>query len=272
MTLNLNETTLDLFEQYARNQLNEQDLAAFKLKLNQDHEFNVSYQTFLTSKAIINEKIEDSLREKMKEWNANSITHEKIEPEKIIQLPAKEINVRRMNWSRWTAAASVLLIFTVGYNYKVNHGDLDNTINEQLAFNPVSTRSSGLVPPNTVDLDKIISDLEVSHDQIALEKAVIELIQIKPTDPNQNLGYRLLGNVYTRLGKEELAVEALKKSNAERDLIELSKIFCQLKNKKHDPELQQKLDIMLENTNGAYHEIFQSLKKKTNSFMWRLFN
>jgi hypothetical protein len=60
--LNLNETTLDIFEQYSKQQLNAEEQTAFKNKLDQDHLLNAQYQAYLISKQVINNKIEDSLR------------------------------------------------------------------------------------------------------------------------------------------------------------------------------------------------------------------
>ncbi|MEO5582071.1 MAG: hypothetical protein ABIR66_05230, partial [Saprospiraceae bacterium] len=194
--LNLNETTLDLYDNFSKNSLNEHDATEFRNKLEQDPDFNAGYQAFLMSKEVINEKIALDLREQMKEWNEKSTAPENTETGRIIDLPKRSTTERRIHWIKWTAAASVLFVLMVGFKqYYFYKTYTDQLLNDQLAMETGATRSEPS-PPSRINIEKIIQTLGEYPKTEAIENAISELSKGNSMDDNYQQAQIQIGKLY----------------------------------------------------------------------------
>lgn len=271
--LNLNETTLDLFESYTKNQLNEKEKASFNEQLAQDPSFNSNFQSFLLSKAVINEKIEASLRDQMKQWGQGYVPNHATDGSNIVEIPHTSHKVKKMNWSRWAAAASFLFLLvsgTIQYN-NINKFPQEQ-LNEQVALVYEVPRSEANVSSSRININKIISSLGTKRDKQSLEKAISELSAGNSLDENYKTAQKFIGELYTHLGNWAMAEKAFQNSNASEDLKQRSHLLAMLKSKDTGPEFQKKLDDLINNPNSSNNEIANKLKRKTNSFWWKIFN
>jgi hypothetical protein len=271
--LNLNETTLDLFDNFSKNTLYEKDSTEFKNKLEADPAFNASYQAFLMSKAVINEKIALNLREQMQEWKRKSSSTEKPEDDKIIKLPQRRTAERRINWLKWTAAASALFVIIVGLKqYTFYKGYTDQLLNDHVALETGATRSEPS-PPSRINIDKIIQTLGNNPKTDAIENAISELSKGNSMDSNYVQAQIQIGKLYTHLGNWSMAEKAYLNGNASKNLMEISEILATMKTKESKTkEFQNKLDNLLHDSDDSNDEIIKQIQTKTNTIWWKLYN
>ncbi|MEP7321408.1 MAG: hypothetical protein ABI761_05790 [Saprospiraceae bacterium] len=271
--LNLNESTLDLYDNFSKNILNEHDATEFRNKLEQDQEFNAGYQAFLMSKEVINEKIALHLRDQMKEWNVKSTAPENTEPGKIIDLPKRKTSERKINWIKWTAAASVLFVLSVGIKqYFFYKTYTDQLLNEQVVMETGATRSEPS-PPSRINIDKIIKDLGENPKTEAIENAISELSKGNSMDDNYQLAQLQIGKLYTYLGNWPMAEKAYFNGKADKNLMDISEILALMKSKQTETSaFKNKLDQILHDSDDTNHDIAKQIQTKTNTIWWKLYN
>lgn len=270
--LNLNDTTLDLFDSYTKNQLNEKEKAAFNERLAQDSSFNSTFQSFLISRDVINEKIEASLREQMKQWNADR--RDSIENEGTNKVEfVKPTGIKKLDWTKYAAAASVLILLSIGIlQYRSTKSFPGKLINEQLPLEVYATREANQAS-SSIDVDQMVKELLNKPSNENYQKVKTALADLSPSDPNYSNAQDLLIKVAVRTNDKDLANQALKNSKSVAEKTMFIELLFMLQAKTPRNALNEKINEYMKNySTGSYSDEVKKIQNRINSISWRLFH
>ncbi|MEP7269388.1 MAG: hypothetical protein ABI844_17335 [Saprospiraceae bacterium] len=240
------ESQIDQFEKYTLAKMSLEERQAFETKLLQSPEFHSSFDAFLISRDVINEKIEAGLRDTLKQWQSES----KAEP-KIVQL----------SWLKYAAAASIIAVISLVtfQNYRIN-----KIVDSMIATNlPLSETTRG---EQQDKISKILAD----HENKA-QDAILELKKIDSMDQNYGKAQSVLAKFYIRQGN---CVETLKSYANAHDYgindVTLGILLCQMKCNKPDADFQKRLDSILADSNNNDYQAAKKINEQVNGFWWKL--
>lgn len=243
----INPDLLDQFENFYGQRLTAEAMADFNHRLSHDTDFKAAYEGYLLSREAINEKIESSLRQDLKNWqNQNS---EKTRP-RIYYL------------SRWRAAIAACLIGLVSLvaikNYKLN-----KFIDEKIVVGLDLAEATRSIEQSRVG--KIISDY--AKDKA---KQLSELEKISVSDPDYYEAQKYLGQNSVLNGDCTNTKKYLINSKASQQDVSLAVILCHLKGNQYDEEFETELNAILSDRGHNNYKMALEIKQKMSSIWWKI--
>lgn len=107
------EVYFDTIERYTEGSMSPAERAQFERQLSEDAALKEAYETYLTGQAVLEQGIENTLRQQLKQWAAEEgpfLTAAAGGAAQAAETPkAKRVSMRPL-WARWAVAASVVLL------------------------------------------------------------------------------------------------------------------------------------------------------------------
>lgn len=243
----INPNLLELFENYFNKRLSQFEAEEFNNRLASDPEFKAVFESFLLSRAAINEKIEISLKHDLKKWKSE-----------VNNKP--ETRIFTLSRIRVAIAASVigLISLTAYQNYSLN-----KFINEKIEDNLSMDMASRSGDQNRVD--KIIS--EYKNDKT---KLLTELEKFSVLDPEYGYAQKYLGYKAVHDGNCNNTQKYLNNAMLNKQDVSLAVILCHIKCKQYDAEFEKELNSILADPEHNYYKVALDIKNKMSSIWWKL--
>lgn len=241
--------TLDLFESYFHKKLSDAQMSEVQSRLKSDEAFGKLYQSYLTSREVINDKIASGLRQDLKQWAADQ-SNQKIKS-KVIHLGL---------WKKLAAACVLGLISLTVFQSNSNDRFIDDQIEKNFAVN--YTRG------DEVDVARIMIEWGRTKDE---NKAVNELTQIAPESSEYKKAQSALGYLSIKKGDFQNTLNHLEKANKlNQELRIYTGLLCKMKSNQIDQDFFKDLNQLLEDPKSDYYTHALDIKDKVNSFWWKL--
>ncbi len=229
--------SLDRIEQYISDKLKSDEKMLFEANLASDPSLHQLYQESITLRDVVDQKIESSLRSKMRIWA--KVT----EPTKVIQFKP----VRFIKYAVAASLIGLVSLTVLKYNQTQN---IANTIENDVVYSP--TRS----------IDSNFDDNKIEEDQKIRE------LENTPTRESYNKLYR----IYIHKGNLEKSLSALNKlGNENSDLEQVTAIICDFKNGQTNAAFHQRLNTLLKR-HTLYDSTLSNIKYTSEGFWWKLFH
>lgn len=243
----INPDLLDQFENFYAQRLSAEAIAEFNHQLSQDSDFKAAYEGYLLSREAINEKIESSLRQDLKNWQTQK--SEKNRP-------------RIYNLSKWSTAIAACFIGMVSLvaiqNYKLN-----KFIDEKIVVGLDLAEATRSIEQSRVG--KIISDY--AKDKA---KQLSELEKISVSDPEYYEAQKYLGQNSVLNGDCTNTKKYLINSKAGQQEVSLAVILCHLKGNQYDEEFETELNAILSDPGHNNYKMALEIKQKMSSIWWKI--
>lgn len=257
------ELYIERLDQYATGSMSDPERAAFELELKENPELREALALYRESEAVIEQSIENNLRQQFQSWAAADHTTQPIATGKP---EAKVISLRTVV-TRWAVAASVLLVAGFFYLYQSSQ----NLSDQSLFAANYEAPEDGPVRGDAAPVDPISQGAEAFNNKnYAVARTFFN--QIPATDAPYAEAQYYLGHIALQQQQYDDAITAFEKTVQANDTRFTDKAQWNLvltylaANRTEDAGFKALLATLAGDVNHSYYEQAKALEGKLGSF------